>query len=249
MKKLYLLQAMYMWKWSWVASTHDLFGTHLWWIQTLHSNLLLWLVIRLNLTRNRVILPVGLECPKLKPLTLQGFLSISMSMHMVFFTLSLKSMLGGGWCWALAKWEKKYLGYKNPGFCLLTYLLYICIFFNSYFAWKDIQVPTQGAFTLSVVHKQKEMTHLITVHPYQEKKWCIAPVYNFIIPMLNKWTLHSKLASISNNNAKTANLPIAPSGKISQSNYTTIPHKDNNLASINQMLESSKLHKRSYSSS
>ena len=55
---------------------------------------------------------------------------------------------------------------------------------------------------INVVHKQKEITHLIIINPYQEKKWCIAPVYNFVIPMLNKWTLHSKLAGISNSNAE-----------------------------------------------
>lgn len=38
----------------------------------------------------------------------------------------------------------------------------------------------------------KDSHHLIIVNSHQEKERCIAPIHNFVIPMLNKWTLQYK---------------------------------------------------------
>jgi len=46
----------------------------------------------------------------------------------------------------------------------------------------------QNANIISTYGLNRE-TYFIIVNSNQEKKWCIAPVYNFVVPMLNKRTL------------------------------------------------------------
>lgn len=61
------------------------------------------------------------------------------------------------------------------------------------------QDPSEEPF-----HNKEKITYFTIVNSNQEKEWCVAPVHNFVGPMLNKWTLFTHAENIIKREKKKA---------------------------------------------